>query len=189
MTRKLFLLVLVCGAITAPLLSQQAEKPPECPLHAQHTQPQAGASEHAGHGDAAALDARGDQVMGFGHTQTQHNFSLKEDGGIIQVEAKDPADTASLAQIRTHLAQVAKAFSASDFTMPAEIHDRVLPGVEEMTRLRDSIQYRYEDTERGGRVRITTVDRQALMAVHAFLRAQIVDHRTGDPLHLRDHTH
>jgi hypothetical protein len=187
MIKKLFLeVVLICGALTAPLLSQQEEKPPECPLHAQHTQQPAG---HEGHGDAAALDARGDQVMGFGHTQTQHRFSLREDGGTIQVEAKDPADTASLSQIRAHLAQVAKAFSGGDFTMPAAIHDRVLPGVSEMTRLRDAIQYRYEDTERGGRVRITTVDRQALLAVHAFLRAQIVDHRTGDPLHLSGHAH
>ena len=187
MIRKLFHAVLACGVLTSPLLAQQEEKPPECPLHAQHTQ--AAVPEHAGHGDAEALDARGDEVMGFGHTQTQHNFLLTEDGGTIQVQVNDPADAASLGQIRAHLAQIAKAFSNGDFTMPAEIHDRVLPGVEEMTRLRGSIQYRYEDTENGGRVRITTVDRQALMAVHAFLRAQIVDHRTGDPLHLSGPAH
>ncbi|PYR73529.1 MAG: hypothetical protein DMF86_20265 [Acidobacteria bacterium] len=33
-----------------------------------------------------------------------------------------------------------------------------------------------------GRVRITTKDARALEAVHAFLRYQIKEHRTGDPM-------
>lgn len=66
--------------------------------------------------------------------------------------------------------------------MPKEIHDRVLPGVPEMTRLKDAISYRYEETDRGARVRITTADPVALEAVHAFLRSQIEDHQTGDPV-------
>jgi hypothetical protein len=77
---------------------------------------------------------------------------------------------------------VASAFAGGDFAMTQQIHDRSLPGTSEMTRLKDAISYRYEETERGGRVRITTADPVALDAVHAFLRAQIGDHRTGDPL-------
>lgn len=44
----------------------------------------------------------------------------------------------------------------------------------------DALRF-YEDLERGGRVRITTEDPTAQAAVHAFLKAQIADHRTGDP--------
>lgn len=50
-----------------------------------------------------------------------------------------------------------------------------------MTRLKAWIHYQYEATDRGGLVRITTSDPQALAAVHTFLQAQIADHRTGDP--------
>jgi hypothetical protein len=175
MKRKLFVTILTCGVLAAPLLAQ------DCPLHAEH-QKAAQENAHAGHDAHAALDRRGDEVMGFEHTRTTHHFLLKEDGGVIQVETKESGDAASVERIRTHLAEVARSFAASDFTMPGEIHDRVLPGVPEMTRLAKAIQYRYEDQERGGRVRITTDSPEARAAVHAFLKAQIADHRTGDPL-------
>jgi hypothetical protein len=42
-----------------------------------------------------------------------------------------------------------------------------------------------EDTERGAQVVIRTADAEALKAVHAFLRFQISDHRTGDSTELQ----
>jgi hypothetical protein len=45
------------------------------------------------------------------------------------------------------------------------------------------ILYRYEALPHGGAVRIETKDTRSLDAVHAFLRYQIAEHRTGDPLH------
>ncbi|HSG39115.1 MAG TPA: hypothetical protein VLE27_05715 [Thermoanaerobaculia bacterium] len=153
-----------------PSAAQTGEANP-CPLHAQHQ----------------ALDDRGDKVMGFGHTRTTHRFLLEKDGGVIQVETNDPKDAGSLGQIRSHLVQVAEAFSRGDFSMPKAIHDRVLPGVPEMTRLKSEISYRYEETASGARVHIKTASSEALAAVHEFLRAQIGDHRTGDPLHTAGH--
>ena len=163
MRPKLILTALAIFSLPAALPAQ-TENP--CPLHAEHMK---------------ALDQRGDQVMGFGHTRTAHHFLIEKDGGVIQVEANDPADAESRDQIRSHLAQVAEAFSRGDFAMPKEIHDRVMPGVPEMARLKDAISYRYEEMDRGARVRITTADAVALEAVHSFLHAQIQDHRTGDP--------
>ncbi len=46
----------------------------------------------------------------------------------------------------------------------------------------DSIRFTFEEIESGGRVRITTADPEALMSVHEFVRYQITEHRTGDPL-------
>jgi hypothetical protein len=149
----------------------RAQDAPACPLHEQH--------QREAH---AALDARGDHVMGFDHTRTTHRFLVEPDGGIIQVEANDPGDRESLDQIRRHLSRVAQAFGKGDFAMPREIHERVLPGVEEMQRLQGAIRYRYEETARGARVRIVTSSSDALAAVHTFLGAQIRDHRTGDPV-------
>lgn len=152
-----------------------------CPLHAEH---QAAAHEHGGHAGAehfAGVDRRGDEIMGFSHQRTAHHFLVKPEGGTIQVEIKDAGDAESLRQIRSHLAEVARQLSAGDFSMPRAIHDRVLPGVPEMIQRKDAIAYRFEELEKGGRVVIRTSDPDALAAIHAFLEAQIGDHRTGDP--------
>jgi len=43
------------------------------------------------------------------------------------------------------------------------------------------VSYSYSETDRGGRLLIQTADPEALTAVHAFLRQQIQQHKTGDP--------
>ena len=156
-------------SLALPIATLAAPQPESCPLHAQH---QAEAAKE--------LDQRGDRVMGFEHARTTHHFLLQPDGGVVQVEVNDPSDTESLGQIRRHLAQVAESFARGDFSMPLAIHDRVLPGVPEMTRLGGAIEYRYEEIETGARVRIATQDAGARVAIHAFLEAQIADHRTED---------
>ena len=49
-----------------------------------------------------------------------------------------------------------------------------------MQRLKANIEYRFEETPLGGRIRISTTNREALAAVYEFLRFQIKDHATGD---------
>jgi len=61
------------------------------------------------------------------------------------------------------------------------VRGRVPPGVRAMQKRKANISYRFEETERGARVVISTGDRRALRAVHDFLRFQIEDHETGDP--------
>ena len=174
--RRTGAILLLAGTLALPATG--AEPPHSCPLHAQH---QAQAQEHAGHSEHhAGIDRRGDAVMGFSHEQTTHHFLIEPEGGTIQVEAGDPADTQSIQQIRTHLAEVARQFAAGDFSMPREIHDRVLPGVPEMIERKEVISWRFEEMEAGGRVLIRTADSAAVSAIHDFLKAQIGDHRTGD---------
>jgi hypothetical protein len=136
------------------------------------------ASVHDQH--MADVKKHGAEAMGFDQNKTTHHFRLYKDGGAVEVQANDPADTASIGQIRDHLKQQAKRFSAGDFGVPQHTHGRVPPGTETMTRLRSKIQYEFQPTERGGRLRITIADAQALAAVHQFLRFQIEDHATGD---------
>ena len=126
------------------------------------------------------VDSRGDHVMGFDHSKTTHHFRLLADGGAIEADAVDATDVASRDAIRKHFAEIARAFAEGDFSSPMAIHERVPPGVPEMQRLKSALVYTVEETERGGRVRISTTDPEALAAVHAFLRFQIDDHRTGD---------
>ena len=122
--------------------------------------------------------------MGFSHEKTTHHFRLAKDGGAIEVEASDRKDTQSQDQIRQHLTHIAALFSAGKFDLPMFIHDRVPPGVPAMKRLKSQIKYEFEKVESGGRVKISTMNREAIDAVHEFLRFQITDHQTGDPLTL-----
>jgi hypothetical protein len=123
---------------------------------------------------------RGAQAMGFDQERTVHHFLLYEDGGAIDVAVKEASDHANLHAVRQHLQQIAGLFKAGDFGKPALTHAQQVPGIADMTRLKDRITYQYEETSGGGRVRIVTRDAEALAAVHAFLHFQIEDHRTGD---------
>jgi hypothetical protein len=79
-----------------------------------------------------------------------------------------------------HLSHIVKLFSAGDFDIPMFIHGSMPPGAAIMNKRRELISYRYMDTQRGAKIQITTSDPEALRAIHALLRFQISDHRTGD---------
>ena len=181
------IIVLGALAVTAQTVHRheqqtQTQTPPPkehdmtgCPMHAEHTDKDA----------HAEMNARGDRGMGFAQAQTTHHFHLTKDGGTIEVAANDAHDTTSRDQIRAHLKQIAQAFAAGDFSTPRFVHAQTPPGVPVMQKLKAVISYTYEETERGARVRITTKNAEALAAVQAFLRFQITDHQTGDPLEVK----
>lgn len=127
-----------------------------------------------------AVVKRGEHVMGFSHEATMHHFRLFNDGGEIDVRAKDPKDKASIDQIRTHLGHIAKMFAYGNFNAPMLIHDTNPPGTATMTRLNEQIRYEFSETDRGARIRLVTFSPETTDAVHAFLLFQIVDHQTGD---------
>ena len=126
--RALFAAAVFCVAVSVAqsqeLPAAQSEKPKDshadCPMHKTHTHDES---------DSSAMNGRGAEGMGFSHAATTHHFLLKADGGAIQVEANDPADTASRDNIRMHLSHIAKAFATGDFAIPMFVHDTVPPGV------------------------------------------------------------
>jgi len=161
--------------------------PANCPMHAQHmaekaAREKAGAHDHSAMNahDHTAMNARGEQGMGFSQTATTHHFVLTAAGGEIRVEANDPADAASRDQIRGHLVEIARSFTAGDFAIPMFVHSQTPPGVPTLVRLRGAVDYLYADLARGGRVEIQTTNPEALEAIHQFLRFQIEEHQTGD---------
>ena len=140
----------------------------------------AAAAQHTGQHDD--MTRRGDAVMGFSHEKTTHHFRLREDGGEIEVTANDAADEESASEIRGHLRHITSMFAAGDFTAPFLIHSQDPPGAHVMTARKTEITYTLEALPAGARVRIVTANGDALDAIHQFLRFQITDHRTGDPL-------
>jgi hypothetical protein len=173
---KLVLALSIAGFVAAQgaVLSAQSsggEDMSHCPMMGQGTD-----SHHA------AMEMHGDQAMGFGHDKTTHHFLLAERGGVIEVKANDPADSASVDAIRTHLAHIATMFKSGDFSAPMFVHSTIPPGVTTMKLLKKKIRYSYEPLDAGGRVRIESSDPVAVAAVQDFLRFQITDHQTGDPM-------
>jgi hypothetical protein len=127
----------------------------------------------------AALRKRGTIAMGFDQDKVAHHFRTTATGGSIEVDVNDPADSASRDQIRIHLKEIAGAFAKGDFTKPFQTHAEVPPGVPTMERLKTLIRYKYEETARGGIVRISTSDPAALTAIHEFLDYQAREHHAG----------
>jgi hypothetical protein len=125
----------------------------------------------------AALQHRGadQRAMGVDQYTSTHRFDALADGGRIELQ-RDVVDSAGTAQIRRHLRQVATAFAAGDFTTPAFVHARGVPGTDVMAAKRGAIAYAVHDLPRGAELRITTRDVEALRAIHAFLAFQRGDH-------------
>jgi hypothetical protein len=129
-----------------------------------------------------ALKARGAAAMGFDQDMAVHHFRLTRSGGVIQVEAASAGDETTRAAVGEHLRAIASAFAAGDFAAPRATHDETPPGVATLERLRKTIAYRFVETPQGGRVEIASSDRDAVAAIHEFLRYQIIEHHTGDRL-------
>jgi hypothetical protein len=149
------------------------EKKHECPYHAEHQK--------------AQLDKRGEIVMGFSQAKATHQFLLTEKGGNISVEAKDRFDSGTISGIRSHLQKVATAFGSGDYEMSKAIHLEEPPGTEKLRELKDQISFRYEEKEKGGVVKIESDNSEAIEAVRNFLRFQIHEHETKDPLKIDSH--
>jgi hypothetical protein len=129
-----------------------------------------------------AMMQRGAQAMGFDQARATHRFLLQADGGVIQIIANDAGDRETISQVRQHLQHIRAAFTAGNFELPAFIHAGHPPGVPVLRAKRERLAYRYEELPAGGRVVITTGDGDARAALHDFLRFQITEHKTGDPL-------
>jgi hypothetical protein len=166
--------------------AQQQQQSATCPMHEKHASAEAKADRKAGaqhpmsHDATKEMNERGERAMGFSQGATTHHFRLLKDGGAIEVETNDARDMDTREQIRQHLAHIAASFTVGDFDVPMFIHDQVPPGVPVMKRLKEDINYEYENTERGARIRIKTANAEALAAVQDFLRFQITEHQTND---------
>ena len=132
------------------------------------------------HADTAftGLRARGANAMGVDQYTSTHRFDALPDGGRIELQ-RDEDDAQGVATIRAHLQGIAAAFARGDFATPAMVHAREVPGTAAMRARASAIRYEYRPLPRGGEVRITTADPEALRAVHAFLAFQRSDHRVG----------
>ena len=126
----------------------------------------------------AAVQERGAEVMGVDQYTSAHVFEPLPDGGRIVLQRQGP-DSAGVAVIRAHMADIARRFTAGDFSLPGVVHAMEVPGTAVMAERRTVIRYVADTLPRGGQVRIWTTDSVALAAVHEFLAFQRMDHRAA----------
>ena len=93
-------------------------------------------------------------------------YFIDAKGGGFEVHVQNPADIKGRDAIRHQLQRDAQ--SQSSWSSPA------------MRKHQRDIAYRYEDTESGGRIRITSTKRNALAAIHTFLRSHMDDDKVSE---------
>ena len=138
-----------------------------------------GSAGHQPDSAFAAMQARGQTVMGADQYASEHVFENLADGGRIILDVDDFSDTAGIAAIRQHMRDIAAAFRAGDFAKPFQVHAHVVPGTSVMAARRINIAYEATDRPRGAEVRIRTTDSAAVRAIHAFLAFQRTEHHAA----------
>jgi hypothetical protein len=147
------------------------------PARAQHAGHAHGA--HAGHSAApsrtADIAARGRQVMRFDLDRSVHVFRRTPDGGTQSVISKDgAADQVRL--IRAHLKTEAAAFALDDYSSPALVHGKTMPGLRELASARGQVRAHYEPIRNGARIRFVAREPALVRALHRWFGAQVTDH-------------
>jgi hypothetical protein len=155
-------------------------------LAACRSQPPSADLDPAADSDFTELQERGRVAMGVDQYTSTHRFDALPDGGRIELQ-RDEDDPEGIGEIRQHLQEIVAAFRQGDFRIPAFVHAMEVPGTEVMSRRRDRIRYTYSELPRGGEIRITTEDPEALRAIHEFMAFQRQDHRAGGHEHHMDH--
>ncbi len=131
----------------------------------------------------AAMQKRGKVAMGVDQYTSTHKFDDLADGGRIELQ-RDRDDVAGTHAIRDHLRALSAAFSSGDFSTPAFVHMREVPGTKVMASKKSAIHYTFRELPRGGELRIATSDMVARAAVHQFLAFQRGDHHAaGHDMH------
>jgi hypothetical protein len=126
----------------------------------------------------AAVQRRGGVAMGVDQYTSTHTFEPLPDGGRITLR-RDAVDPAGVAQIRTHMTEIAAAFRRGDFNLPGFVHDRPVPGTAIMAARQSHISYVADTVPQGGSLRIHSADSVAVSAIHQFLAFQRRDHRSS----------
>ena len=139
----------------------------------------------------AEVSTRGADVMPFALKATTHIFTKTSDGGVQEVVARNPHDTEQIRLIREHLHRIEQDFRNGDFSAPAQIHGKAMPGLAELRHARPGeVEIRYQDLDNGGELRYSTRNAALVAALHQWFDAQLSDHgadamagRMAGPMH------
>jgi hypothetical protein len=115
-------------------------------------------------------------VMPFDMSKTLHVFKMTEAGGVMRVIARDPGESDQVALIRRHLKHEADKFQHGDYSDPAMLHGKDMPGLKELQAGASGITISYSEIPAGAEIRFETKDLHLLTAIHRWFGAQLSEH-------------
>lgn len=124
----------------------------------------------------------GAQVMPFDQKQAMHMFLPSATGGVVEIVVHD-MDATQIALVRSHLLQEAAMFTRGDYSDPAYIHGKAMPGLVGLEASASRVSVRYFETPSGAAITLASVDQDVVAAIHQWLAAQQRDHSSGQMNH------
>lgn len=121
------------------------------------------------------IHERSAHVMPFSMDATMHQFKPTSYGGFMAVTVH-VHDAKQVALVRAHLKKEAAAFARGDYSDPAYIHGKTMPGLAELSAGATRIVVRYSQLDDGARIDFRTTDPQLVTALHRWFAAQVSDH-------------
>jgi|SRR5581483_10693689 len=118
---------------------------------------------------------RSTHVMPFSMDAAMHTFAPTKTGGVMTIDVHD-GDAQQIALVRAHLQKEAAAFARGDYSGPAYIHGKNMPGLAALSAGASRIRVRYAQTSTGAQIAFTTADRSLIAALHRWFAAQVADH-------------
>jgi hypothetical protein len=115
-------------------------------------------------------------VMPFDMSKTLHVFKMTETGGVMRVVAREPGESDQVALIRRHLEHEAGRFQRGDYSDPARLHGKDMPGLKELGAGAARIKIAYQEIPAGAEITFETTDLHLLTAIHRWFGAQLSEH-------------
>jgi hypothetical protein len=124
----------------------------------------------------------GAQVMPFDQSQAAHMFLPDPNGGVLEIVVYD-MDQTQIALVRSHLLREAAQFASGNYSDPAYVHGKTMPGLEQLHSGSLRVSVRYFETPTGAAITFSSTDRDMVSAIHEWLAAQQRDHSSGTMKH------
>lgn len=134
------------------------------------------AQDHVGMARQDEVARKGAEVMPFDLALTTHYFDDSATGGVETVTANDLHDQRQVELIRSHLAHEATQFGHGDFSDPATIHGKDMPGLKTLAAAGDKLHVSYRALPAGGSLTYSSRDTAVIAAIHEWFAAQRSDH-------------
>ncbi len=128
------------------------------------------------------LNTRFSKALGTDANKIVQHYYLVKNGGVIEFTAKDPNDTAAISALQKYMDVQKDLLEKGKNDDDADVHGRVPDGVPGLKRLRNEITFFAVKTDNGAVLRMFSVNDQARQAIQEFMKFQIREHKTGDPL-------
>ena len=131
----------------------------------------------------AEVARKGATVMPFDLTRTTHFFDDLKTGGVETVTANEKTDVEQIDLIRAHLSVEARRFSHGDFSDPARIHGKDMPGLAQLSHAGAKLHVQYKSLPAGASLSYSSRDKAVVAAIHEWFAAQRSDHMAYMHMH------